>query len=211
MRSGVSNHQPGPPNPEPESAIPARFLQHDFSSPKPFSVRRLLIMSLFFFAILALMALLSALGVILSKNAVYSALWLLVHFLTIAVLYFALSAQFLGVVQVIVYAGAIVVLFLFVIMLIGGTITPIVHETRPYARVAAALLGAVFLVGLLLGLGRSLSAFPQPVGAPDAGSVQAVAEPLYTTYLIPFELASLLLLAGMLGGIVLAMKERKRS
>jgi len=168
-------------------------------------------MSLIFFAILALFALATALGVILSKNAVYSALWLLGHFLVIALMYFALSAQFLGIVQVIVYAGAIVVLFLFVIMLIGGTITPMVHETRPYARAAAVVLGAVFLLGMLFAVGRGVTAFPEPVGAPGAGSVQAVAEPLYTTYLLPFELASVLLLAGMLGGIVLALKERKRS
>ncbi|HIQ11893.1 MAG TPA: NADH-quinone oxidoreductase subunit J [Caldilineales bacterium] len=168
-------------------------------------------MSLIFFAILALFALATALGVILSKNAVYSALWLLGHFLVIALMYFALSAQFLGIVQVIVYAGAIVVLFLFVIMLIGGTITPMVHETRPYARAAAVVLGAVFLLGMLFAVGRDVTAFPEPAGAPGAGSVQAVAEPLYTTYLLPFELASVLLLAGMLGGIVLALKERKRS
>ncbi len=163
------------------------------------------------FAILAIIALITALGVILSKNAIYSALWLLGHFLTIALMYFALSAQFLGIVQVIVYAGAIVVLFLFVIMLIGGSITPVVHGTRPYARTVAVILGAIFLVGLLFAVGKGMAVFPAPVGAPDAGSVQAVAGPLYTTYLLPFELASVLLLAGMLGGIVLALKERKRT
>ncbi len=167
-------------------------------------------MSLISFFILAFFALLTALGVLLSKNAVYSALSLLAHFLTIALLYFALSAQFLGIVQVIVYAGAIVVLFLFVIMLIGGATTPAIHEKRPIARVAATVLGALFLLGLMVVLFKGLPLGATPVGAPDAGSVQAVAEPLYTTYLLPFELASVLLLAGMLGGIVLALKERKR-
>ena len=167
-------------------------------------------MSLISFFILALLAIITALGVVLSKNAVYSALWLLGHFLTIALMYFALSAQFLGIVQVIVYAGAIVVLFLFVIMLIGGKITPVKHESRPYARTAAAILGAILLITLLVIVARSMGGFPEPAGAPDAGSVQAVGGPLYTTYLLPFELASVLLLAGMLGGIVLALKERKR-
>ncbi len=162
------------------------------------------------FFILALLALITALGVILSKNAIYSALSLLAHFLIIALMYFALSAQFLGIVQVIVYAGAIVVLFLFVIMLIGGEITLETHESRPYARTAAVILGAIFLVGLLYVLAKNLGGFPEPMGAPDAGSVQAVGGPLYTTYLLPFELASVLLLAGMLGGIVLALRERKR-
>ena len=77
-------------------------------------------MQLIFFLALALIAILGALGVVLSRSAVYSALSLLVNFAVLAVMYFMLNAQFLGVVQVIVYAGAIVVLFLFVIMLIGG-------------------------------------------------------------------------------------------
>ncbi|RUA16887.1 MAG: NADH-quinone oxidoreductase subunit J [Clostridia bacterium] len=166
-------------------------------------------MSLISFTILAFFALLSALGVVLSKNAVYSALSLLIHFLTIALMYFALSAQFLGIVQVIVYAGAIVVLFLFVIMLIGGTITPVISETRPNARTAAVILGSLVLLGLLFAIARGMPAFGPAVGAPDNGSVQAVGIPLYTTYLLPFELASVLLLAGMLGGIVLAKREKK--
>lgn len=167
-------------------------------------------MSLISFSILAFFALLTALGVLLSKNAVYSALSLLAHFLTIALLYFALSAQFLGIVQVIVYAGAIVVLFLFVIMLIGGEISPVIHEKRTTTRIIAAVLGALFLLELMVVLFKGLPLGAAPAGAPDAGSVQAVAGPLYTTYLLPFELASVLLLAGMLGGIVLALKERKR-
>jgi NADH-quinone oxidoreductase subunit J len=167
-------------------------------------------MSLLSFAILAILALITALGVVLSKNAIYSALSLLAHFLTIALMYFALSAQFLGIVQVIVYAGAIVVLFLFVIMLIGGQITPVKHESRSRTRTAAVILGVLFLLGLLFIVGKGMTGFPEPAGAPDGGSVQAVAGPLYTTYLLPFELASVLLLAGMLGGIVLAMKERKK-
>lgn len=166
-------------------------------------------MSLISFTILAFFALISALGVVLSKNAVYSALSLLFHFLTIALMYFALSAQFLGIVQVIVYAGAIVVLFLFVIMLIGGTITPVISETRPNARTAAVILGSLVLLGLLFAIARGMPALGPAIGAPDNGSVQAVGIPLYTTYLLPFELASVLLLAGMLGGIVLAKREKK--
>jgi len=166
-------------------------------------------MSLIAFSLLAFFALLSALGVILGKNAVYSALSLLLHFLTIALMYFALSAQFLGIVQVIVYAGAVVVLFLFVIMLIGGVITPVKHEGRFNTRIAAVVLGSIFLLALLLGLAWGAPLGVPPLGAPDAGSVQAVGESLYTTYLLPFELASVLLLAGMLGGTVLALRERK--
>jgi len=167
-------------------------------------------MSLLFFAILAFLAIITALGVILSKNAVYSALSLLAHFLTIALMYFALSAQFLGIVQVIVYAGAIVVLFLFVIMLIGDRAVDVRQESPAYVRQIAIILAVIFLGALLFAFRSGVGSMPPPAGAPDGGSVQAVAGPLYTTYLIPFELASVLLLAGMLGGIVLAMKERKR-
>ena len=91
-------------------------------------------MTILLFAALALIALAGAVGVILSRNPVYSALSLLVNFASIAVMYFMLGAQFLGVVQIIVYAGAIVVLFLFVVMLIGGKIGPLRSESRPFAR-----------------------------------------------------------------------------
>ena len=167
-------------------------------------------MSLISFVILAFLALITALGVILSKNAVYSALSLLAHFLVIALFYFALSAQFLGIVQVIVYAGAIVVLFLFVTMLIGGNITDTIQKNRPATRLGATVLGALFLLGLIVAFFQKLPMGAAPAGAPDAGSVQAIAGPLYTTYLLPFELASILLLAGMLGGVALALRDRKR-
>ena len=167
-------------------------------------------MSLISFVILAFLALITALGVILSKNAVYSALSLLMHFLVIALFYFALSAQFLGIVQVIVYAGAIVVLFLFVIMLLGGDISDTIQSNRPATRMGATVLGALFLLGLIIAFFQDMPLNAAPAGAPDSGSVQAVAGPLYTTYLLPFELASVLLLAGMLGGVALALHARKR-
>lgn len=162
-------------------------------------------MTLYLFALFAIIALAGALGVVLSRNAVYSALWLLVNFASIAVIYFMLNAQFLGVVQVVVYAGAIVVLFLFVVMLIGAKIGPWRHAGRALARGTAILLVAVFLALALWSVLQSLPA-SAPLGAPDGGSVQAVGEVLYTDYLIPFELASLLLLVGMLGGVVLARR-----
>ncbi|RME83297.1 MAG: NADH-quinone oxidoreductase subunit J [Caldilineae bacterium] len=166
-------------------------------------------MTLLLFTVLALIALVGAVGVVMSRNAVYSALFLLVNFATIAVMYFMLSAQFLGVVQVIIYAGAIVVLFLFVIMLIGGQIGPVTVGGRRYARLLALVLGAAFLLLVVLGLGAALPPGEAPLGAPQAGSVQAVGQELYTTYLIPFELASILLLVGMLGGVVLARRYRE--
>lgn len=163
-------------------------------------------MTVILFAILALIALAGALGVVLSRNPVYSALSLLVNFASIAVIYFLLHAQFLGMVQVIVYAGAIVVLFLFVVMLIGGEIGSLRHVGRTYTRLLAVLFAVVFLAMLAGVILQTVPLTATPVGTPDAGSVQAVGTALYTEYIVPFELASLLLLVGMLGGIVLARR-----
>jgi NADH-quinone oxidoreductase subunit J len=166
-------------------------------------------MPLLFFALLALVALIGAIGVIISRNAVHSALFLLVNFAVFAVMYILLGAQFLGLVQVTVYAGAIVVLFLFVVMLIGADIGDIRSGLRRYMRWLALILAALFLLAMLLGLARNLPLASPIAGAPQDGSVQAIGQALYTTYLLPFELASLLLLAGMLGGIVLARRFRQ--
>lgn len=163
-------------------------------------------MTLLLFALLALVALIGASGVIISRNAIHSALFLLVNFATFAVMYIMLGAQFLGIVQITVYAGAIVVLFLFVVMLIGADIGYIRSSMRQYTRWLALILIALFLLAMVLGLARNLPLDTPVAGAPQDGSVQAIGAALYTTYLLPFELASLLLLAGMLSGIVLARR-----
>lgn len=166
-------------------------------------------MTLLLFALLALVALVGATGVIISRNAVHSALFLLLNFAVFAVMYILLGAQFLGLVQVTVYAGAIVVLFLFVVMLIGADIGDIRSGLRQTMRWLALFLVALFLLAMLLGVARNLPLDTPIAGAPQDGSVQAVGQALYTTYLLPFELASLLLLTGMLGGVVLARRFRK--
>ena len=163
-------------------------------------------MSFLLFAALAVVALIGAAGVVFSRNAVHSALYLLLNFATFAAMYIMLGAQFLGLVQIVVYAGAIVVLFLFVVMLIGGEIGDVRSKRRPATRLVASILVAVFLLALIFVIGQSLPANALPQGAPDNGSVQAIGNVLYTEYLLPFELASILLLAGMLGGVVLARR-----
>ena len=164
-------------------------------------------MSLLFFLALALLAILGALGVVLSRNAVHSALSLLLNFAVLAVMYFLLNAQFLGVVQVIVYAGAIVVLFLFVIMLIGGQLSPgaVAASGRRSTRLLALALGLVALVGFVVVIVAGVLA-PQTGAVPGFGSVQAIGQVLFTDYLLPFELASVLLLVAMIGAVVLARK-----
>ena len=163
-------------------------------------------MSFLLFAALAIVALVGAVGVVLSRNAVHSALYLLLNFATFAAMYIMLGAQFLGLVQIVVYAGAIVVLFLFVVMLIGGEIGDIRSKSRSYTRIVAGIAVAALLLALIFVIGQSLPPDAVPKGAPDNGSVQAIGAVLYTEYLLPFELASILLLAGMLGGVVLARR-----
>lgn len=170
---------------------------------------------MFLFIIFALIAIVAALGVILSRRPVYSALFLLLNFLALAALYILLQAQFLAAVQIIVYAGAIVVLILFVVMLIGGgelrdirdpnkTLRQRVTAPRISALVLAALLLAAVGYGLITG---ALNPAAGSAAAFDSGSVQAIAGVLYTDYLLPFEMASVLLLVGMVGAVVLARNE----
>jgi NADH-quinone oxidoreductase subunit J len=164
------------------------------------------------FFVLAAVTVVAALGVIFNRNAVYSALSLLVNFAALAVLYLMLNAQFIAVVQVTVYAGAIVVLFLFVVMLLGAG-----GELRPrnwlnwrtaltvgIALVLLTLLGTVVYEGLIGGATGLVT--PQRVA--EVGQTQALAATLFTKYLLPFELASVLLLVGMIGAVVLGQRWR---
>jgi NADH-quinone oxidoreductase subunit J len=167
---------------------------------------------LLLFIIFAATAIVAALGVVFSRKPIYSALFLLVNFGTLAALYIMLRAQFLAMVQVITYAGAIVVLFLFVTMLIGGGE---LGDLRPrggslaarltWPRIAALALALLLLAGLGYGVVTGqLSTAQGSAAAFENGSVQAIGQALYTEYLVPFELTSVLLLIGMIGAIVLA-------
>jgi NADH-quinone oxidoreductase subunit J len=164
------------------------------------------------FIIFAATAVAAALGVVFSRKPIYSALFLLVNFGTLAALYIMLRAQFLAMVQVITYAGAIVVLFLFVTMLIGGGE---LADVRPrgasfgsrltWPRLVALALALLLLGGIVYGIvtGQLSNAQGSEVAFQN-GSVQAIGQALYTVYLVPFELTSVLLLVGMIGAIVLA-------
>ncbi len=167
------------------------------------------------FIIFALIAVVAALGVILSRKPVYSALFLLLNFCMLAALYITLQAQFLAMVQVIVYAGAIVVLFLFVVMLIGGGE---LGDVRPrgvswrqrltWSRMTAIVLAVLLVAALTYGLATGrLSSVRGTEAAFGQGSVEALAGVLYTDYLLPFELTSVLLLVGIIGAVVLARRE----
>jgi NADH-quinone oxidoreductase subunit J len=166
-----------------------------------------------FFWIFGVIAMGSALLCITRKNPVASALWLVVTLFSIAALFVLLDAQFLAVLQVLVYAGAIMVLFLFVIMLLNLGRPGPSDIKGPLGLGVAVLLGAALLL-LLQPLTRTTlpSAITLPPGSVPAlqqqqGIVGSVANPLFGAYLIPFEITSVLLLAAIVGAVVLAKRK----
>jgi len=164
-------------------------------------------MEWFFFALFGLAALVGSLGVVLSRNAVHSALFLLLNFAASALLFLLLGAQFLAMAQILVYAGAIVVLFIFVVMLIGNeTMDDFVARERPALRLAALALVVLFLAGGVYAV--FFAGWPAASGLADYGAVESVGRLLFTRYLLPFELASVILLAAMIGAIILAGRTR---
>lgn len=165
------------------------------------------------FMLLAAICVVSAGGVVAANNPVHSGIFLGLCFIHVAGLFVMMGAEFLAIVQVVVYTGAILVLILFVLMLVDPDQLPEFHTARPVQRIVAALLGLVLLleVGVAV-LGRTIqgtagNATPENV-ALVGGNTQALGRALYTEYLLPFEVASLVLTVGVIGAIVLAMPER---
>ncbi len=142
--------------------------------------------------------------VIAARQPVHSAIALLVVLASLAVNYLLLAAQFIAVLQVIVYAGAIVVLFLFVIMLLHARSGEGPIQKLPRQQGAAIVLAGIFLAALLAG---SLAAARPLTPAPEGfGTAQQVGEALFVTFLLPFEMASVILLVGIVAAVVLAKR-----
>jgi NADH-quinone oxidoreductase subunit J len=166
-------------------------------------------MELFLFFLFAGIALVGALGVVLAANPVHAALSLVTVLIAIAALFVVQDAQLLAAVQVIVYAGAIVVLFLFVIMLLGVDRTESTAETLRLQRTAALVLGVALVVTLILLISPGWATGEESlrgVVAPNGGNIKTVAESLFTTFLWPFELTAVLLVIAVIGGVVLARR-----
>jgi NADH-quinone oxidoreductase subunit J len=160
------------------------------------------------FAMLAGLAGATAIGVVAFGNAVRSALCLVLNFFTLALLYFTLDAEMLGVTQVVVYTGAIMVLFLFVIMLLNLGSPAALEEKPDYLKKA---LGFIF-GGALFGVVASQVVLPfietRQAFAPERyGAPQGMGKALFTTYVWPFEMASILLVIGIVGSILLAKRK----
>ena len=161
-----------------------------------------------FFYVLGSVAIASAVLMVTRRNPVVSALFLILNFLCLAGLYLTLNAQFIAIIQIIVYAGAIMVLFLFVIMLLN------LGDERKLSEglKARKVVGAGLVFALLMELGYIIlsagSGFPEKDidKAIAAGTIEAIGTQLFTTFLFPFEVTSLLLTAAIVGAVVLAKK-----
>jgi NADH-quinone oxidoreductase subunit J len=157
------------------------------------------------FYCLAAVSVFSALMVIISKNPVYSVIWLIITFFSISGHYILLNAQFLAVVNIIVYAGAIMVLFLFVIMLMNMG-----KDTEPrknkWLKLAGTIAGGSLLLVLIAGLKDADNRMTE-LGTGEIGLIQNLGHVLFTEYVVPFEIASILFLSAMVGAVVIGKRD----
>ena len=161
------------------------------------------------FWVLGTVAVAGAVGVVAAPKAVYSAMFLATTMIVLAVFYIAQDALFLGVVQIVVYTGAVMMLFLFVLMLIGVDTSESLVETIRGQRIAAIIVGLGFGIMLVAGIGSvSVGGFVGLEEANAGGNVQGLAALIFTEYLWAFELTGALLITAALGAMVLAHRER---
>ena len=162
---------------------------------------------LFYF--LSALALGSAIMVVISRNPVHSVLWLIVTFFAISGHYFLLNAQFLGIVNIIVYAGAIMVLFLFVIMLMNLN-----AETEPqknkWMKLAGVVAGGCLLLVMVAALKEAeVKGQTTLLATGEIGLIKNLGKALFTDYVVPFEISSILFLSAMVGTVVIGKKDAK--
>jgi NADH-quinone oxidoreductase subunit J len=158
-----------------------------------------------FFSVLAIAA---ALAMVLNKNTVNSALFLVINMVSIAGIYLLLEAQFLAVIQIIVYAGAIMVLFLFVIMLLNLEKEKSLFDQLRLKYFVAFFLAVIVLSQILYALGGWTDTLPTiSENMAQAGTIEALGNVLYTDYLLPFEITAILLTAAVVGALVVAQQK----
>jgi NADH-quinone oxidoreductase subunit J len=161
-------------------------------------------MEMVVFFVLAVLAVATGVGVIAQRSATRSALFLLANFCCLAGLYILLNAQFVALVQVIVYAGAIVVLFLFVVLLLGAEGAEEKPGSRRNRWIAGALLGALLLAGIVWAMIPAEAAPTEALTRSD--NVRQIGEALLSSFAVPFELTAVVLLIAIIGALVLAKK-----
>ena len=158
---------------------------------------------------LAVLGLAGGIGMILSRNAMYSVLFLILNFFCIGGLFLTLHSEFLAVIQIIVYAGAIMVLFLFVIMLLNLSSEQKWEQQYDWKRVLAFVLGLGFLAEMLYVFSGIKTTFEPRLTDPFVyGKVETIGRSLMTTYLFPFEMISVILLAALMGAMIIAKRHK---
>lgn len=166
-----------------------------------------------FFYLISAVSVFTAIGMVAARNPVHSAIFLVLCFINVAGIFVMLGAEFLAVIQVIVYTGAVMVLMLFVVMLVDPEDLPSFHTAAPLQRYLSFLLGGVLLLEIgaaivtrtaLRGVG---DATPENVAA-IGGNIQALGRTIYSEYLLAFEMTSLVLTVGVIGVVVLGLPER---
>jgi NADH-quinone oxidoreductase subunit J len=163
------------------------------------------------FGVSGTFAVIGAVAMVISRKAVHSALWVAFAMINIAILYFSLEAPFLGTIQIIVYTGAIMMMFLFVLMMVGVDSSDSLIETIKGQRVLASLFGLIFGAMLVSAITSSLaspSAGLAAVSADSGGPIQAIARLIFREYVFAFEALSALLITAAVGAILLAHNER---
>ena len=158
------------------------------------------------FILLSVLAVFSAVMMITSKSPVYSVLWLIVVFFTISGHYVLLNAQFLAIVNIIVYAGAIMVLFLFVVMLMNLN-----ADSEPIKNYRLRLIGIIsggsLLLVMLMTIMKTNEQQAVQLNVGDAGLINVLGKTLFTNYVLPFEISSVLFLSAMIGAVVISKKD----
>ncbi|HXR84364.1 MAG TPA: NADH-quinone oxidoreductase subunit J [Hanamia sp.] len=158
------------------------------------------------FWFLSALALLGAIGVIASKNPIYSVLCLIIVFFAISGHYILMNAQFLGIVNIIVYAGAIMVLFLFVIMLMNLN-----SETEPvkniYMKLAGVIAGLMLMIVFVAAISHSDTGNTIIRAGTSVGLTESLGKELFSKYVVPFEISSVLFLSAMIGAILIGKKD----
>jgi NADH-quinone oxidoreductase subunit J len=162
-------------------------------------------LSQYAFYLLSVIAIFCALMVVLARNPVHSVLYLIVTFCTIAGHYFLLNSQFLAMVHVIVYTGAIMVLFLYVIMMLNLNVDTEPNKSN-FVKGAAVLSGCLLLLVLVVSM-KAADKLPIPPTDQNIGLISNLGQVLYREYLLPFEVSSVLFLAGMVGAVLLGKRE----
>ena len=163
------------------------------------------------FGVSGTFAVVGAVGMVISRKAVHSALWVAFAMINIAVLYFSLEAPFLGTIQIIVYTGAIMMMFLFVLMMVGVDSSDSLIETIKGQRLLASLFGLTFGAMLVSAITSSLASPSAGLAAANAnsrGHIQAIASLIFRDYVFAFEALSALLITAAIGAILLAHNER---